>query len=168
MTAAAPPSDSLADTGSTPMAAVPATSDTTRRSRPPEPAPVAPDTSRAERTLSAVSDEPLAAAADSALRLRVEAVDSTWMQVDGDGRMLFQGVVPKGDSRSWQAQQYLLLVSGRAHGLRYWFQDQLLGSGRLGSPTQVLRFRATHDGVQLLNSELQPVSRALQLDPERP
>lgn len=100
---------------------------------------------------------PAAVPPDSLLRLAIEAVDTTWVQVDADGRMLFQGLLEPGARRSWQAREQLLVHSGRAHGLRYWFQDELLGNGRLGDSSEVLRFRASRRGITLLDSELQPL-----------
>ena len=97
------------------------------------------------------------AAADALLRLQVEAVDDTWVEIKGDNRVLFQGILTQGKRRSWNTLEAFHVHSGRAHGLRYWFQDQLLGGGRIGDPTQVLRFRASRTGVTLLDADLQPL-----------
>ena len=99
-------------------------------------------------------------AADSLLVLEVEAVDSTWVQVRWDGNRLFEGIVPRGERRSWQARDYFTVHSGRPHGLRYRFQNRLLGEGRLGDPTKHLRFRASSTGVTLLGPDLQPLEPA--------
>lgn len=97
------------------------------------------------------------AAADSLLSLEVEAVDDTWVEITGDSRVLFQGILPQGERRRWTTGEVFHVHSGRAHGLRYWFQDRLLSNGRLGDPTQVLRFRASRTGVTLLDADLQPL-----------
>ena len=99
-------------------------------------------------------------AVDSLLLLEVEAVDSTWVQVRWDGNRLFEGIVPRGERRSWQARDYFTVHSGRPHGLRYRFQNRLLGEGRLGDPTKHLRFRASSTGVTLLGPDLQPLEPA--------
>jgi len=96
-------------------------------------------------------------AGGDSLLLEVEALDSTWVQVRWDGRDLFEGIIPRGERRRWQARDYFLVRSGRAHGLRYWFQNRLLGGGQLGDPTQVLRFRASSAGVSLLGPDLRPL-----------
>jgi cytoskeletal protein RodZ len=101
-----------------------------------------------------------AAPPEASLVLEVEAVDSTWVQVRWDGNGLFEGIVPSGERRRWRARDYFLVHSGRAHGLRYWFQGQLLGDGFLGEPTRVLRFRASEEGVRLLGADLQPLPGA--------
>lgn len=101
---------------------------------------------------------PTPVSADSLFRLEVEAVDSTWVQIRWDGSGIFEGTVPRGERRLWQARQFFLVRSGRAHGLRYWFQGQLLGDGYLGDPTRVLRFRAAAEGITLLGPDLQPLN----------
>ena len=88
--------------------------------------------------------------------LAVEAVDSTWVQIRWDGTGKFQGIVPRGARRSWQADDHFLVFTGRAHGLRYWLNDKLLGDGQLGEATKVLRFRAYADGVEFLGPNFQP------------
>jgi hypothetical protein len=100
------------------------------------------------------ADEIAAVAVGTALVLEVEAVDSTWVQVNWDEAGVFQGIVPRGERRTWRAQEYFRVHSGRAHGLRYWFQGQLLGGGTLGDATKVLRFRASAEGLSLLDSNL--------------
>jgi cytoskeletal protein RodZ len=96
------------------------------------------------------------------LLLEVEAVDSTWVQIDWDESGYFQGIVPRGESRRWQAKNFFRVHSGRAHGLRYTFQGKLLGDGALGEATRVLRFIATAEGVNLLGSDLKPLETAAQ------
>ena len=90
--------------------------------------------------------------------LAVEAVDSTWVQILWDGTGEFQGIVPRGERRSWQADDHFLVFTGRAHGLRYWLNDQLLGNGRLGAATQVLRFRANPGGIEFLGPNFQSLT----------
>ncbi|MEW6751942.1 MAG: RodZ domain-containing protein [Candidatus Latescibacterota bacterium] len=92
---------------------------------------------------------PPPATGDSLLRLSVEAVDTTWVQVTWDDGGRFRGTLPPGARRTWQTRDQFQVVAGKAHGLRYWFQGQLLAEGRLGRPDQVLRFRASRSGVQL-------------------
>ena len=104
------------------------------------------------------SSLPTPVSADSLFQLEVEAVDSTWVQIRWDGSGIFEGTIPRGERRLWQAGQFFLVRSGRAHGLRYWFQGQLLGQGRLGDPTRVLRFRAEVEGITLLGPDLQPLN----------
>ncbi len=134
-------------------------------------APALGETRTEESELAAVASAGGAAPAASAapivleegfLLLEVEAVDSTWVQVDWDQSGYFQGIVPRGESRRWQAKDFFRVHSGRAHGLRYTFQGKLLGDGSLGEATKVLRFLATAEGVSLLGSDLQPLETAAQ------
>ena len=50
------------------------------------------------------------------------------------------------------------MLSGRAHGLRYRFNDKLLGNGQLGEATKVLRFRANSDGIEFLGLNFVPLT----------
>jgi cytoskeletal protein RodZ len=94
----------------------------------------------------------------SGIVLEVEALDSTWIQIRWDGKGKFEGIVPRGERRRFEADDHFLVLSGRAHGLRYWFGDELLGGGQLGEATKVLRFRASADGVDLLGPNFQPLA----------
>ena len=97
-------------------------------------------------------------AVDGPLKLRAEAVDSTWVQVQWDGRDGSEEIIPGGESRQWRAQRFFMVRAGRAHGVRFYFQGRLLGDGRLGDPTKVLRFRASGEGVVLLGPNLKPLA----------
>jgi hypothetical protein len=101
-----------------------------------------------------------AAPSDSLLQLSVEAVEYTWVRVTWDGNGRFEGVLAPGARRTWQTRDQFQVVAGKAHGLRYWFQGQLLEGGRLGDPNQVLRFRASRSGVDVQRAELRPQSSA--------
>ena len=83
---------------------------------------------------------------------------STWVQIRWDDTGQFQGIVPRGERRSWQADDHFLVFTGRAHGLRYWLNDELLGDGQLGAATQVLRFRANTSGIEFLGPNFQPLT----------
>ena len=104
-------------------------------------------------------------AVDTLLVLEIEAVDSTWVQIRGDNRNLFEGIAAPGVRHRWEVRDHFLVRSGRAHGLRYWFQGELLGEGRLGDPLKVLRFRASRAGVTLLGADLEPLPPAPSLTP---
>ena len=113
----------------------------------------APITSRAPAVAPAT---PIAA---GSLVLEARAVDSTWVRVQGDGAPPVEEIIPRGQTRRWEAGDHLLVVAGRAHGVQFSFQGELLGEGRLGKPTEILRFRASRDGVYLLGPDLRPTSR---------
>lgn len=116
---------------------------------PDAPAPPAPDT-------SAIAATPVPAPAPqatnlSAVVLELEARDSTWVQIHwDDAAENFEGIVPPGQHHRFEARDHFVVLSTRPHGLKYWLDGQLLGDGQLGDPNQVLRFRATADGITLL------------------
>ncbi|MFH1567774.1 MAG: RodZ domain-containing protein, partial [Gemmatimonadota bacterium] len=97
--------------------------------------------------------------APQAIVLEGLALDSTWIQIQWDGRGTSEEIVPQGQRRRWVARDSLLIRSGRARGIRFYYQGELLGDGRLGDPTMVLRFRADRNGVVLLGPDLAPLSR---------
>ena len=95
----------------------------------------------------------------SPLVLRAEAVDSTWVRVRWDGGTgSAEEIIPAGESRQWEAADNFMVFAGRAHGVRFYLQGQLLGEGRLGDPTRVLRFRASPGEVVLLGADLTPLA----------
>ena len=96
------------------------------------------------------------AANDSLLVLEIEAVDSTWVRIKWDHGGEFEATVPPGFKRSWETRNHFLVHSGRARGIRYWFQGELLGGGYLGDPSKVLRFKASKEGVILIGADPEP------------
>ena len=91
--------------------------------------------------------------------LELEASDSTWVLIRWDNAAEnFEGVVPPGERRRFEAHDHFVVLSTRPHGLRYWLDGQLLGDGQLGDPTQVLHFRAAADGIEFLGSNLQSLA----------
>ena len=109
--------------------------------------------------MTATEGEGVATDLASPLVLRAEAVDSTWVRVQWDGGTgSAEEIIPGGESRQWEAADNFMVFAGRAHGVRFYLQGKLLGEGRLGDPTQVLRFRASPDEVVLLGKDLTPLS----------
>ena len=91
--------------------------------------------------------------------LELEARDSTWVQIRWDNAAeRFEAIVPPGKRHRFEARDHFVVLSTRPHGLRYWLDGQLLGDGQLGDPNQVLRFRATADGIEFLGLGSQPAA----------
>ena len=91
--------------------------------------------------------------------LELEARDSTWVQIRWDGAVEnFEGTIAPGERRRFEARDHFVVLSTNPHGISYWLGGELLGGGQLGDPNQVLRFRATADGIQILGSNLQPLT----------
>ena len=97
------------------------------------------------------------------LVLEAVAVDTTWVQVLWDGRDGVETTMVTGERRQWAARDSFFVRSGIAHGVQFSLQGQLLGEGRLGDPDEVLRFRASRDGVVLLGRDLRPVGKPIPL-----
>lgn len=140
----------------------------------PAPETPAPETAGADESLAAASpdqaapesgDSPVLAPTGD-LVLQVDALDSTWVQIQWDDDDGVVEIIPEGEQRLFAAQREFLVRAGRAHGVHFRFQGQLLGEGRLGDPTKVLRFRATADGVQLLGPDLEPLGPVAQVQPD--
>ena len=100
--------------------------------------------------------------------LQVRAIDSTWVQVQWDGVDGIEEIIPKGEIRHWYADQFFMVCAGRAHGVHFHLQGVLLGDGRLGDATKVLRFRGLADGYQMLGPELEPLGAFTPLPPPEP
>jgi cytoskeletal protein RodZ len=98
-----------------------------------------------------------------AIELEARALDSTWVQVQWDGVDGIEEIIPKGETRRWHASQFFMVRAGRAHGLHFRLQGALLGEGRLGDATKVLRFRGLTNGYQILGPELEPFGSFTQL-----
>ncbi|MCY4606907.1 MAG: helix-turn-helix domain-containing protein [Gemmatimonadetes bacterium] len=91
--------------------------------------------------------------------LELVARDSTWVQVRWDEAVEnFEGTIAPGERRRFEARDHFVVLSTNPHGISYWLDGELLGGGQLGNPNQVLRFRATADGIQILGSNLQPLT----------
>ena len=90
--------------------------------------------------------------------LELVARDSTWVQIRWDEAENFEGTIAPGQRRRFEARDHFVVLSTNPHGISYWLDGELLGSGQLGDPNQVLRFRATADGIQILGSNLQPLT----------
>ena len=111
-----------------------------------------------------LSQSQIATSQPSGVVLAVEAIDSTWVQIRWDGKRTFEGIVPRGERRIFTADEYFLVLSGRAHGLRYWLNDELLGEGQLGEATKILRFRATIAGIEFLGPDFAPLTATTAAD----
>ena len=97
------------------------------------------------------------------LVLEARAVDTTWVQVLWDGANGIEGTIPEGERRRWVARDSFFVRSGIAYGVHFTFQGQLLADGRLGDPSEVLRFRASRNGVVLLGRNLRPIGEPISI-----
>lgn len=106
-----------------------------------------------------LESRPAPEVAESVLVLRAVAKYSTWVRIQWDSSGGTEEIIPSGESRQWEASDHFQVRAGRARWARFYFQDRLLGDGRLGNPNEVLRFHASSNGVFLLGPDLKPLSR---------
>ena len=71
------------------------------------------------------------------LTLQAVAEDDLWLEVISDGKLLFQGVLPKGSRETWKAGSRFRLQIGNAGALELTLNDKLLGM--LGENGQILK-----------------------------
>ena len=115
---------------------------------------------------TALGASPVVLDTADAIVLEARAIDSTWVQVQWDGVDGIEEIIPKGENRHWFANQFFMVRAGRAHGVHFRLQGSLLGAGRLGDATKVLRFRGVTDGYQMLGPELEPLGSFTSLSPD--
>ena len=113
---------------------------------------------------AALADE---AASPSPVVLEGEASDTVWVQVSWDDLDSAMETIPAGERRTWTAERHFQVHVGRSGNIRFRFQGQLLGEGRLGDPGGTLRFRVSDDGYQLLGPDFQPIAPLTGFQPER-
>lgn len=107
------------------------------------------------------------AASPGRLVLEGEALDTVWVQVSWDETDSAMETIPAGERRTWTAERHFLVHAGRSGNIRFRFQGQLLGGGRLGDPDRTLRFRVSGDGYRLLGPDFQPIAPLTGFQPER-
>lgn len=107
------------------------------------------------------------AASPARIELEAEAFDTVWVQVSWDDVDSAMETISAGERRTWTAERYFRVHAGRSGNIRFRFQGQLLGEGRLGDPDRTLRFRVSDDGYQLLGPDFQPIGPLTGFPPER-
>jgi cytoskeletal protein RodZ len=76
----------------------------------------------------------------------VSLTDECWLSVVVDGTSVFEGVLSKGEKRTWQAKQELTLTAGNAGALTVAFNDRK--ASVFGAPGQVKEVKVSKNGVQ--------------------
>lgn len=77
------------------------------------------------------------AALEPAHRVEVEVFQKCWMEVTGDGRLLYSGILMPGEHKMWSAERYVRIHAGNAGGIRIYYNGEDLGIP--GRPGQVIR-----------------------------
>lgn len=61
--------------------------------------------------------------ANKPVMVSVTFKEESWLQIEIDGKMEFEGVLPSGTQRTWQAQEKLVVVAGNAGGVLIAFNN---------------------------------------------
>ena len=86
-----------------------------------------------------------AAAEMQGVSLEITAKYNTWIQVRGDGNLLFKGILKKGAADTWQAREKIDLEIGNAGGVSLKLNDKKLGSpGKRGEKKEIV---VTEEGI---------------------
>ncbi len=72
---------------------------------------------------------------DKAIIVDIQLKDESWLKVIADGKTEFEGILPKGTSRTWKANQQLTIRTGNAGGVLVTYNEQQ--PKQLGKPGQV-------------------------------
>lgn len=62
------------------------------------------------------------------LQVKISIKDESWVRVVTDGQKQFEGTLPKGSERDWQAQKQLSIKAGNAGGVFLTLNDETLGA----------------------------------------
>jgi cytoskeletal protein RodZ len=91
-------------------------------------------------------DNTLSAKASTKQNLEIEAKEIVWIKVDVDGKTVYEGTLPKGTRKIWEADNLFILKVGYASGIKVFFNgepiDVLSGSVQ-GVNTIVLKKKQT-------------------------
>lgn len=102
---------------------------------------------------AAPGPRPESAVPAGTLVLEFEAIEPTWVRVRWDQGGFFESMLQPGATRRLEAREHFLVWAGNSRGLRYRFQGQPIEQSRLGDPNRTVRFRATTEGLRLLDKE---------------
>ncbi|MBW4579961.1 MAG: DUF4115 domain-containing protein [Tildeniella nuda ZEHNDER 1965/U140] len=74
-------------------------------------------------------------AADSPIQVAVKLTDESWFQVIADGKTEYEGILKKGEQKTWKAQKTLVLQAGNAGAVSVSYNQG--EAKRLGAPGEV-------------------------------
>lgn len=93
------------------------------------------------------------------VRVDVNLTAQSWLRVVIDGETEFEGVLPEGTTRTWQAKNQLTVRAGNAGGVMLAYNQG--EAERMGAPGAVEEktFTLTQDAASLPNPEVIPIQR---------
>ncbi len=80
------------------------------------------------------------------LDLQIKAIDAVWVHITCDGKVLFQGVLKKGGTDTWQAKSTIEIWTGNASNM-----SLTLNKTQIGSPGKgvVKKMMISHEGIRI-------------------
>lgn len=72
---------------------------------------------------AASSDKNLDKSSNKPVIVSVTFKEESWLQIEVDGKMEFEGTLPSGTQRTWQAKEKLVIVAGNAGGVLIAFNN---------------------------------------------
>ncbi len=80
------------------------------------------------------------------LELKIKALDSVWLRITCDGKVLFQSILKRGAEESWRAGEKIEIWSGNCSNMFL-----ILNGTAIGSPGKgvIKKMWINHDGVRL-------------------
>ncbi|MEI8345675.1 MAG: DUF4115 domain-containing protein [Candidatus Omnitrophota bacterium] len=86
----------------------------------------------------------------ASLDLRIKALDSVWLRITSDSKVLYQGILKKGQAEGWSAKETIEVWTGNASNIYLTLNRQTLGSPGRGV---IKRMIITHQGIRISPSE---------------
>ena len=74
------------------------------------------------------AEQPAVISKGEKLNLTIAAMDDVWIQLKADGRILFQNVMNKGTSETWEADKNFEIWTGNAEAMKLNLNGNYLGS----------------------------------------
>lgn len=103
---------------------------------------------KAEKKVEKIKIDAEAPAVFSVLRLGIRTREDCWVQLKLDGKIIFQNILKKGRSESWQAKEKIELSLGNAAGVDLEVNGKLISN--LGKKGQALKnIMITKDGLMV-------------------
>lgn len=66
------------------------------------------------------------------LRLTIDATDDVWMRLEIDGNVIFENILKKGSSETWQAKDNFKMLAGKADALKLTLNGNYIGTAGRG------------------------------------
>jgi len=80
------------------------------------------------------------------LELKIKALDSVWLRIQCDGKVLFQSILKRGAEESWRAGEKIEIWSGNCSNMFLTLNGTAIGSPGKGV---IKKMWINHDGVRL-------------------